>query len=110
MLFSSLRARLLALIVIAVLPWVGATAYHAWQDRQRAINEAINDEMRLVHDAIVQQDNTVSDAKSLLQILSALPEIRAGTPQACKNRLVAVHEQLPGYTNLLVTDAHGTLL
>ncbi|MHB1232742.1 MAG: bifunctional diguanylate cyclase/phosphodiesterase [Burkholderiales bacterium] len=110
MLFSSLRARLLALIVIAVLPWVGATAYHAWQDRQRAINEAINDEMQLVHDAIVQQDNTVADAKSLLQILSALPEIRAGTPQACKNRLVAVHEQLPGYTNLLVTDAHGTLL
>ena len=108
--FSSLRARLLALIVIAIIPWLGVTAFHAWQDRQGVINEAMSDEMQLVRDAIAQQDNTVSDAKSLLQILSALPEIRAGTPQACKDRLVTVHGQLPGYINLLVTDAHGTLL
>ena len=108
--FSSLRARLLALIIIAIVPWFGGTAFHAWQDRQSAINEAMSDEMQLVRAVIAQQDNTVSDAKSLLQILSALPEIRAGTPQVCKDRLAAVHAQLTGYINLLVTDAHGTLL
>jgi len=105
--FSSLRARLLALIVIAIIPWLGATAYHAWQDRQSAINEAMGDEMQLVRHVIAQQDNTVSDAKTLLQILAALPEIQAGTPQACKDRLVAVHAQVSGYVNLLLTDAQG---
>ena len=108
--FSSLRARVLVLIVIAVLPWVSAIGYHLWESRTQVLDDALGQALQLSHAAATQQNQAVSNAHSLLRVLSALPEIRAGEPEACRKQLADIHGQADNYVNIVVTDANGKLL
>lgn len=108
--FSSLRARVLVLVVIAVLPWVSAIGYHLWENRTHAVDEALAEALQLSRAAATQQNQAVSNAHSLLRVLSALPEIRTGAPEACRKQLADIHGQADNYANIVVTDANGRLL
>ena len=108
--FSSLRARLLLLMVIAACPWVAAMSYHFWEERQQAIAESTLELLARARNGAATQERAVANARTMLQLLTALPEIRSGKPQACQARLVDIHRQSDQYINLLVTDARGRLL
>lgn len=108
--FSSLRARLILLIVIAIAPWFTTMAYHMWIDWRQATAAAIVDAQRLARAIAMEQDQSVLNARNLLQVLATLPEIRDDGGDACRARLQAIHAQTVGYTNLGVTDARGRLL
>ncbi len=108
--FSSLRARLILLIAIAIAPWFGTMVYHMWIDWHQATAAAIEDAQRLTRAIAMEQDQSVLNARNLLQILATLPEIRDDDGDACRARLQAIHAQTVGYINLGVTDARGRLL
>jgi diguanylate cyclase (GGDEF)-like protein/PAS domain S-box-containing protein len=108
--FSSLRSRLLLLMLVAITPWVAAMSYHLWMARQHAIDDAIGDALALARAVASTQTQAVSNARSLAQLLSALPEIREGSPAACRQRLVEIHGLARDYANLVVTDARGKML
>ena len=108
--FSSLRSRLLLLMLVAITPWVAAMGYHLWLARQHAIEDAIGNALDLAREVASTQSQAVSNARSLAQVLSALPEIREGSPAACRQRLVEIHGLARDYANLVVTDARGKML
>ena len=108
--FSSLRSRLLLLMLVAITPWVAAMGYHLWLARQHAIDDAIGNALDLAREVVSTQSQAVSNARSLAQVLSALPEIREGSPAACRQRLVEIHGLARDYANLVVTDAGGKML
>ena len=107
---SSLRARLLLLMLIATCPWVAAMSYHFWTERQQAIDEAATELLELARGAAATQERAIANARTMLQLLTALPEIRSGEAPACRTRLVDIHRQSDQYGNLLVTDTTGRLL
>jgi len=109
-LFSSLRARAMALIVIAVLPWLAAIGYHLWHDRQQTVGEALAESVRLSKAVATQHDQAISSASNLLHVLSALPDIRTGSAEVCRSRLADIYPHADGYLNIGVTDAGGRLL
>lgn len=108
--FSSLRSRLLLLMLIAITPWVAAMSYQLWMARQHAIDDAVGDALDLVRAVASTQSQAVSNAYSLAQVLSALPEIREGNPEVCRQRLVEIYRHARDYANLVVTDARGKML
>jgi len=108
--FSSLRSRLLLLMLIAITPWVAAMGYQLWMARQHAIDDAIGDALDLARSVASTQSQAVSNAYNLSQVLSALPEIREGTPEACRQRLLEIYRHTGDYANLVVTDARGKML
>ncbi len=108
--FSSLRARLIILMLVAVLPWVLAMGYQLWKARQHAVDDAIDDAVTLARALASTQGEVIANARSLLQVLSALPEVREGKPGLCGARLSQIHQQAGDYANLLVADVQGNVL
>ena len=109
--FSSLRSRLLLLMLIAMTPWVLALAYHMWEERNHAIAEAIGAELALARSASTRQEQAIANARNLLMVLATLPEVRTGAADACRARLVDIHHSASEeFANFLVTDAHGAML
>jgi hypothetical protein len=107
--FSSLQTRVMVLIVVAVLPWVSAIGYRLWESRTHAVDEALAEALQLSRATAAQQNKAVSNARSLLRVLSALPEIRTGSAEACGKQLADIHEVADNYANIVVADANGRL-
>ena len=107
--FSRLRARLLALVLLAILPALGLVLYTAVDQRRVAEKEAIASAQRIVRLAAATQKQHVEAARQLLITLSELRDIRpesAAVPGALFQRLLEAHAV---YVNIGAIDADGYL-
>src|SRR5262245_23700350 len=105
--FSRLRARLLALVLLAILPALGLVLYTAVDQRRVAEKEAIASAQRIVRLAAATQKQHVEAARQLLITLSQLREIRterAADAEALFQSLLEVHAV---YVNIGAIDPAG---
>jgi signal transduction histidine kinase len=105
--FSQLRARLLALVLLAILPALGLVLYTAVDQRRAASREAIASAKRIVSLAAATQKQHVEAARQLLITLTQLREIRperAAEAEALFRSLLEVHAV---YVNIGAIDADG---
>ncbi len=108
--FTGLRARVLLLVTLAMIPWLATTLYHAVEQRQSVIAAEQERILQVAHLVALDQRETIAHAHILLHALSTLPEIRLGAPDACRQRLSSMLEGNRHYTNIGVTDDNGVLL
>jgi signal transduction histidine kinase len=105
--FSQLRARLLALVLLAILPALGLVLYTAVDQRRVAEKEAMASAQRIVRLAAATQKQYVEAARQLLITLSQLREMRperAAEAEALFQSLLEVHTV---YVNIGAIDADG---
>lgn len=102
--------RVLLLVLLAVVPWLLVTLYHAVEDRRLATGEAQQNALRLARILSFDQKSAITHSRALLQVLTGLPEIREGAPAECRSRLAAMRGHTQNYANIGVTDARGNLL
>ncbi|MDB5409021.1 MAG: hypothetical protein JWL84_3933 [Rhodospirillales bacterium] len=106
----TLRARLLILVLLAVLP---AVAIEIWDEldlrasRQQEIREGALRLMRLV---AAEQGRIGEGARQLLIAFSEAPIVRARNWPECSKAAARVRAQVQGYVNIGVTDASGAVL
>src|SRR6187200_2182885 len=74
--FAKLRVRLLALVLLAILPALGLVVYTAFEQRRAAMKEARAVAQRTVSFAAAAQKQYLDAARQLLLTLSQLKEIR----------------------------------
>jgi hypothetical protein len=106
---SSLRVRLMLLVLIVVLPVLGLTLYTHLERRRLAVIEVQDNAMRMTS---LAANNLAQFTESTHQLLVALAQI-AYTPEdmaRCNARLADVLGQSRPYTNLGVVAADGSLL
>lgn len=108
--FTGLRARILLLVTLAMIPWLATTLYHAGTQRQSMIAAEQERIFQIAHQVALDQRETIAHAHILLHALSTLPEVRQGAPDACRHRLSSMLDGDRHYTNIAVTDAKGILL
>ncbi len=108
--YSSLRARLIQLIIVGMMPLYGVMAYHLWAEKNETMATAMEDVQRLTRNIAAEQEQSLHEARNLLQVLASLPEVRDGQGDDCQLRLRAIHGQMTGYLNMGVTDERGRLL
>jgi PAS domain S-box-containing protein len=115
--FSSLRSRLLLLVLLAVLPALGLVFYADIEQRRQATAEAQEEALRLAHLAANNRSQLIAEAHHFLTILAQLPQVRtsltaAGPEQApaCQTLLADLSKQYPLYTNLGVINPDGDLV
>ncbi len=106
---SSLRARLIGLVLLAVLPALGLILYTAAEQRREAVVETQENLLRLVNLAATNQKQVLESTRQLLVTLARLPEVRSGNQQDCTRLLVDLHQQFPIYTSFGVSDPNGDL-
>ena len=107
--FASLRARLIFLVVLAVIPSLLLVAYLSSVERRNGAAAAEADALRVAQLAAYGHARLIYGARELLTTLAELKEIRSGDPAA----VTVMLEKLPYYrmySNLGVATPDGKVV
>jgi signal transduction histidine kinase/HAMP domain-containing protein len=104
--WSSLRIRLLTLVLLAVLPALLLLARIGLIERQRAAKASQEEALRLVRSAAANQKQLIETSRQLLATLARLPEIRKHNSN-CGQVVGAILKENPIYTNLGAATPDG---
>lgn len=107
---SSLRARLLLLVLLAALPAFGVLFTTTRAQREAARTEAAAQAERLVALAAANHQRQIEDGRQLLATLAHLREVREQRPGACSRLFGDLLRQNPAYANLGVAAADGDVV
>ncbi len=107
---SSLRARLLLLVLLAIVPALGLILYTASEQRRDAATQVQTNVLRLAKFAAANQGQVAEGARQLLIALSQLPEVRRGNTEECNQLFAKLRQQYRPYANFAVVDAKGNTI
>ncbi len=103
---TSLQARLLLIVLLAIIPAVGLALYNGNAQRAIATQAAQEQTKRWADQTKMNQRELIGAAHQLLLALQDLPAIRSQGPVACQDLLAAV-KTYPFYANLGVINRAG---
>jgi diguanylate cyclase (GGDEF)-like protein len=106
---SSLRSRLLLLVLLALLPALALILVTAWEQRQLAASDAQESALRVARVAASNQERLIEGARSLLIGIAQAPAVQPGNSRACSALLGDVRKRFPVYVNLSEANAAGDL-
>src|SRR5262252_3475989 len=109
-LFASLRARLLLLVLLAVIPALVLALYTNLEERQLRKALVQEDAMRLSRLVSAGYERLIEDARQLVVSLARLPAVRDRNRAACNAVFTDLLTQHSSYVNLGVVDADGSVL
>ena len=109
-LFARLRPRLVALVLMALLPALGLVFYNAIGQRHAAVNEAQLEALRLARTAAASQKQHLEAARQLLLTLAQLREVRAGQWSSCEPLFASLLAQHRAYANIGVIAPDGDVV
>ena len=105
--FSRLRARLLALVLLAILPALGLVLYTGFEQRAAARADAEASARRVVKLAAASQKQHFEATRQLLATLAQLPQVRPDRPADCQALFTNLLQLHPIYANLGGLDSEG---
>jgi len=97
---SSLRSRLLVLVLVAVLPGFALTLYTHMEHQRAAVAVAEEEALRIARIAASEQNDVFQGARQLAFTLAQLPAVRALDATACRPLLAELLSRTPGYVNI----------
>jgi signal transduction histidine kinase len=104
--FSSLRFRLLLLVLLALVPALGLVLKTASDQRRLAGIQAQENALRLARAAAGSQEQLIGNAQQLLFMLAQLPAMR--DPAACNTALAQLLKNDPRFTAIAVLEVDET--
>ncbi len=107
--FSSLRVRLIFLVVAATVPGLALILYEISQQQQLSVVVAEQNAMRVAHEVSSNHKRILEGAHQFLTGLAQLPNLRNPDPATCSALLNNILKQLPTYKNLGVLRTTGDL-
>ena len=108
---TSLRDRLLILVLLALMPAFGLIVYSAWDEKAKAVADAERQTRMLAVQIATEQAHLIDQTQHMLVTLADLPIIRdADLQPRCPETLGKIRRRTPLYANIGVVDAQGNLL
>ena len=107
--FSSLRIRLLLLVLLAVIPALGLILYTGLEQRRQAAVHAKKDALRVLDHSVMQQDLLIAGARQLLVTLAHLPQVRKRDSGGCSAIVAELLKEHPYYANLGAIAPNGDI-
>ena len=108
--FSGLRARLLLLVVLSVLPALGLILSTAFREHSLAAQRAREEVQQLAEFAALEQEQLVAGTHELLVVLAQTPSVRQGRPDRYGALFRDVMKRSPWFANLAVVKPDGEIL
>ena len=105
----SLRARLLAIVLLVLVPWLVLVIFTQADERKVAIENVGDDAMALVHIVTSNQAAQVEAARQLLMALARLPQLRDKDRAACSALMAEMLKAYPLYLNIGLVDPDGDI-
>ena len=109
-LVTSLRGRLLLFVLVSAIPLIGLALYSYIDRRERASIQAQDEALRLARVAAGDQQRAIDEARLLLSMVVALPELRTGDVTACNTMMVRLRDELGSFQSLGLIDMQGIIV
>ena len=106
---SSLRSRLLLLVLLALLPALALILVTAWEQRQLAAIEAQESALRVARVAASNQERLIEGARSLLIGVSQALAVHPGNARVCSALFSDLRKRFPIYVNLSEASVAGDI-
>jgi signal transduction histidine kinase len=106
---ASLRARLILLVLLALIPAFVLILYTALEQRRLATAQVQETALRLARLASSDQGRLITGSRQLLVGLAQLTEVRRRDSQRCSRLLAEVLQKYPVYANLGAIAPDGKL-
>jgi signal transduction histidine kinase/HAMP domain-containing protein len=105
---SSLRSRLIILVLLAVCPAFGVILYSAARHRDLTASQVQTNALRAARAIAVEHERIFENAHQFLLMLSRAPQIRDNNKPACAKYLAGLIEPL--YVDFGIMDLKGNIL
>ncbi|MHB8534555.1 MAG: bifunctional diguanylate cyclase/phosphodiesterase [Sulfuricaulis sp.] len=105
--FTGLRARLVALALLAATPVLALIIYSTINMRAQTETDALNRVRQVVNVVAENQKHLIQETHQLLSILARVPQISHGNAAICGHFLSQLLKHYPQYTNLGVATGDG---
>ena len=105
--FSTLRVRVILLVVIAILPAVGLLGYYGLEGRAMARLKASNETLRLAREKMGLYEDTIRNVRQTFFTLSQIPQVREHEPEVCSAIFANLLRQTGAYTGLAAARPDG---
>lgn len=106
---TSLRSRLVFLVLLCAIPLAGLLVYSAYEQRRLTVAKAAQDALRLAREIAQIHDDIIHGARQLLIGLAYLPVVTNHDSQSCNTLFAALLQQFPTYANLGVAKPNGEI-
>lgn len=107
--FSSLRVRLMVLVILAALPVLALILYNTVDQRSADIDQSQEETQRLNRLAVSTQEEWLEGARQLLISHSHIPAVRNRDAVACNEFFASVLKDYPFYANLFAAVPNGDI-
>jgi hypothetical protein len=107
---GTLQNRLIFLTILTVIPLLGLILYTDIQQRQNAKKTAQQDALRLIHIAVIEQEQLLRSANQLLVALAQLPAVQDDDPTECQNVFANLLVQYTFYSGFTVVTPEGDVI
>ena len=107
--WGSIRAKLVLLVLIAILPVSGLVVYGGLRLQKEQTTDAHEKALEMVRNLAMEHERTVASTRQLVMALSKLPEVQSRNRSACNALFAALLKQNNLYTNIIGIDPEGTL-
>ncbi len=104
--FSSLRFRLILLVLLALVPSLALVIYTASEQRRLAAIQSQEHALQVARDAAQSQQDLVDSTHQFLSVLAELPAVHDLDPNACDAFLAQLRDRYPRYTSITVRAAN----
>lgn len=107
--FSSLRFRLILLVLLAVIPAMGITLYRGFEERKLAIEHIKQSQLRLAKLISHNFDHLIENTRHLLHGLAQLPQLHHYESASTSQIFANILKQHPWLLNIGAADAKGDI-
>jgi len=108
--FSGLRARLFALVLLAILPMLLLIIYTASEQRRLVALDVQQNALQLAQFFATTQDQLLESGRYLLVGLARLPAVQQQRTEECTSTFTDLLKNYPIYTTLALTDVNGNIV
>lgn len=105
--FSSLRVRLLLLVLVALVPALGLILYTSSRLREVAAEDARDDSLHVVRTLATEHERIIESGRQLLISLANLPQILKYDTEGCRKVSSNVVRNFKSFTTLAVANPNG---
>lgn len=104
---SSLRIRLLLLVLVSVVPVLGLIHYTASKQREEAAHDAQEDSLKLVRALSAENERLIESGHQLLVALARLPQVLKYDSSGCSNLFSDLIGKFKAFTTLAAAQPNG---
>lgn len=104
----SLRARIVLLVVVAIIPLFGMSIFKALHNADAAVQRAQGDLRFAASLAAANQERLADSARQVLSVMASMPGVQDGTDAIdCDRHFSGLTRRLPEYANLGMVNPDG---